>query len=170
MRAVLILAFLVAGCGQDGKDGEPCTVNDLGGGQKRISCPDGTAITVSDGVDGTSNVIEASVLCQGELLGTGGLHFVYRGVEFTSGDLLVYGAIRDDFSETGASAFFASTQLGAQTAMVIFTADYAATANAGWWDMSLGAGYTIAINYNDDDVSGGVQSWTFPGSACATTP
>lgn len=47
-----LLAFSLIGCVKDGRDGQPCSVVDNNNGTKTVTCPDGTSVIISDGVDG----------------------------------------------------------------------------------------------------------------------
>lgn len=151
MGKILAFAVLLVACGgQPGSDGEP--------GERGATGPTGLPFA------GTQ--FASSVFCVGELAGTA-LWFTYNAVVMKSGDVWATGSIRDGKSEVGATAFYAATQEGAGTAIVVFQFDVIGAVNSGYWTIQVNRSTrtTVITNY-DADRSGAQESWLMTADKC----
>jgi hypothetical protein len=121
---------------------------------------------VCDGKNGIDNRIVSSIGCSGSLEGTA-LNFTYNAQLMASGDIHASASISDSILEVSGTVFFSSKQVGAATAPVMFTNDFASPANGGYWKLSLDRSSLVTtIEYNDINVAGGKRSWTMVPSKC----
>jgi hypothetical protein len=120
---------------------------------------------VCNGVNGTSNKIVKSIFCTGDL--SSSLTAMYEVEIFASGDLFATAGVYGVAFQIGASTMYSAGQVGAGTAAVLFTYDYAGTLNGGYWKMSLDRTTLVStVEYNDVDVTSGKLIWTKPASEC----
>lgn len=153
---IVAFALLLAGCGKDGATG-----------------PAGAA--GAKGADGTDNRIVASVFCAGTVTGLSGaagtalngLGVNYSAALTNAGDVFATASIDTGAYQIGNSAFYSANQNGAQTGGVAFTADFA-TANGGWWAVSLDRSTLVVTAVYTDSSLGGQSpvTMTFASSAC----
>lgn len=184
-NATLLCAACVVSCGSG--EAENCTVVERGE-SAAVVCPDGSEVVVEDGVDGVDgedgtdgrdgvdgrngvdgvdNHIAATHTCTGSLEATP-CYFIYQVSVMTSGDVFAYGGVWGCFlMQAGASAYYAASQVGSATAVVIFQQDVTGSMNGGFWMISLDRTFgATTIVYTDPDVSGGSDTWTMPAAAC----
>jgi hypothetical protein len=146
----------------NGEDGDSCSVSDTSAGAD-LACPDGTTASITDGSN--SQIIQ-TVYCGGSLQGTD-LWFSYQAVALTSGDLFAGASLYGPLTQTSGTSFYAASQVGAATAAVVMTDDYAGTANGGWWQIEVDRTTLITvIEYNDSDAPGGQDTWTMTADKC----
>lgn len=135
-------------------------------------------VTGPSGANGTNNRFVYGVYCSGIVSGLigaagtalNGLNVYYQADVTNSGDVIAYAAVATSSIQVGATSFYASTQNGATTASVLFTADFA-TANGGFWNISTNRS-TLVVTAVYTDSSLGADSpvtMTFLPSSCALT-
>ncbi len=139
--------------GTDGKDGEK--------GEKGISGLPGTSVTTD------SAKIVKSIFCTGTLSGTTGLSFNYHVVQFANGNVFTSGGIGDGAYETNATAIYAPSQVGWDSASVIVQHDSYTPLDGGWWNIKLNRSTLItSIVYNDVDMVPATTTWTMTSDKC----
>jgi hypothetical protein len=121
----------------------------------------------SNGSNGSNGIQPAASLYCGAALENTTLLFSYTAMVFSDNSVFVHGSVYGILYEIGASKFYDSSQNGASTAAVIFTYDADATANGGFWKISINRSTLAAtIVYTEANVSGAnTTTWTLPSSS-----
>ena len=116
--------------------------------------------------NGTGGVKPSSSLYCGASLQNTSLYFTYKAMVFSDSSVYAYGGIYGTAYQIGSSKFYASSQVGASTAAVLFAYDVSGSANGGYWKIEVNRSTRAAtIVYTDSDVSGGSDTWTLPSSS-----
>jgi hypothetical protein len=136
--------------GTDGAQGEPGPAGENG----------------ADGSDAEATRVIESFFCAGGLEDTA-LSFTYDAILLSSGDLFVNATIRDARYVGAGSSFYAPEQNGYQGAQVIVGIDEDATADFGWFRLTLNRDtLVVLLEYRESDAAAVTQSWTMQPSAC----
>lgn len=127
------------------------------------------------GADGSGRII-STINCQGQITGlTGaagtalnGLFVEYTAILTSASDVYATAVVYDDLFQYSATHFYANGQSGADSASVYITADFDASADGGFWRISLNRDTLVtSVRYTDSSL--GVQSpvdLNFAASAC----
>lgn len=115
---------------------------------------------------GNADKIIGSIGCTGTLQGTS-LEFSYSVDQFASGNVFATGWVAGTSFGSSGSAFYAPTQVGYQTAQVLFVLDVYAPADGGFWTITLDRSTLVTVlTYHDVDLDAGALVWTMAPSAC----
>lgn len=121
---------------------------------------------------GISGRVVATMNCSGVIgssapVALQGLEVEYDAVLTATGDVYATASIIDEVAQISNTAFYASGQAGAQTASVMVVADFAGSANGGWWNVSLNRSTLVtSVVYTDSDLFSSPVNMTFTPSAC----
>ncbi len=140
--------------GANGQDGEKGDKGDPG----------------TSGADaGDPSKVVRSIFCAGPLSGAP-LTATYSAVIFANGNVMVVGAIRDDFREASYTSFYGPSQNGAANASVVVSWDVQGIANGAYFTLSLNRTtlVTSVVYYDVDLDAGGVRSWSMTADKCVS--
>lgn len=150
------------GMGPQGKAG----INGTDGVNGAAGTNGATGAAGVNGTNGTDNHITNSIFCTGTIQSTT-LAFSYTADVLASGDVLANASIQGTSLQVSGSAFYASTQVGALTAVVQMTLDSFGASDSGWWTISTDrTTHITTLIYHDTDMTPPTTTWTMQPSQC----
>lgn len=111
--------------------------------------------------------IRASIHCSGEIPDIPGLWVTYNASRMTTDDIFVSAEVAGSGISVSMAKYYSAQQVGSGNPAVTVVYDVSGTDNAGWWEITLNLDTLItSATYNDNEISGGKQTWTMTADKC----